>query len=69
MTRGVVVWFDPCKGYGFIKTDTREVYIHYTNIIMEGFKLLHPGDFVEFDLYESKIPGKYEAKSLIKLDK
>lgn len=52
---GFVKWFDYRKGYGFITTDDQEdVFVHFSNISMEGFKKLDMGDQVEFDLQESK---------------
>ena len=52
---GFVKWFDYRKGYGFITTDEQEeVFVHFSNIDMEGFKKLDMGDNVEFDLQESK---------------
>ncbi len=52
---GFVKWFDYRKGYGFITTDEQEeVFVHFSNIDMEGFKKLDIGDHVEFELKESK---------------
>lgn len=52
---GFVKWFDYRKGYGFITTeDEDDVFIHFSNINMEGFKKLDMGDQVEFDIQESK---------------
>lgn len=52
---GFVKWFDYRKGYGFITTDEQEeVFVHFSNIDMEGFKKLDMGDQVEFELKESK---------------
>lgn len=48
---GKVKWFDSKKGYGFILTDEgREVFVHYTGIIAEGFKALTEGQNVEFEI-------------------
>lgn len=52
---GFVKWFDNRKGYGFITTDEEEdVFVHFSNIQMEGFKKLDIGDQVEFELQDSK---------------
>ncbi len=45
MVEGVVKWFDNRKGYGFVVApegddDTRDVFVHYTKIQMDGFKKL-----------------------------
>ena len=48
---GKVKWFDSKKGYGFILTDEgREVFVHYTGIIAEGFRALTEGQNVEFEI-------------------
>ena len=48
---GKVKWFDSKKGYGFILTDEgREVFVHYTGIIAEGFRALTEGHNVEFEI-------------------
>ncbi len=52
--RGRVKWFSDSKGYGFAETEKGDVFLHYTEIITEGFKTLKPEQEVEFDLYESK---------------
>ncbi|MFW9989711.1 MAG: cold-shock protein [Candidatus Odinarchaeota archaeon] len=52
---GFVKWFDAKKGYGFISVEDQEdVFVHFSNVSMEGFKKLDMGDEVEFDLKESK---------------
>ena len=48
---GKVKWFDSKKGYGFILTgEGREIFVHYTGIIAEGFKALTEGQNVEFEI-------------------
>jgi cold shock protein len=47
---GVVKWFDPRKGFGFtVASDGRDVFIHYTVIQGEGFRVLKDGSKVIFD--------------------
>lgn len=39
------------KGYGFIVTPEREsIFVHYSNIIADGYKVLNEGDIVECDI-------------------
>ena len=48
---GKVKWFDNKKGYGFIIDENgKEVFVHYTGIVKEGFKALNEGQNVEFEL-------------------
>jgi len=53
MSNGVVKWFSPKKGYGFITLqDGQEVFVHYSAIGGEGFRSLEQGDKVEFEVTE-----------------
>jgi len=47
---GAVVSFNAGRGFGFIATDdgSDDVYVHYTNIVKDGFKTLDKGERVEF---------------------
>jgi CspA family cold shock protein len=48
---GIVKWFDPEKGYGFITSkDGADIFVHYTAIPGEGYRTLTPGEKVQFDL-------------------
>lgn len=50
MEQGTVKWFDEKKGYGFITPDNgdRDLFVHHSNILGEGFKTLHEGQKVEY---------------------
>jgi len=53
---GVVKWFSPERGYGFIVKegdDSTEYFTHYSYIIMNGYKTLKPGQAVTFKLVET----------------
>lgn len=51
MKRGTVKWFDAQKGYGFITCeDGTEVFVHYSAIAMDGFKVVTEGQEVEFEV-------------------
>jgi cold shock protein len=55
MAVGTVRWFDRRKGYGFLATDAgQDVFVHYSNIEQEGFKVLEEGDPVEFDVVKGE---------------
>ncbi len=48
-TRGTVKWFNAEKGFGFITADGgQDVFVHYSNIDMTGFRVLEEGQAVEF---------------------
>ena len=48
---GKVKWFDSKKGYGFILNEEgREIFVHYTGIVADGFKALAEGQNVEFEI-------------------
>ena len=51
---GIVKWFSPLKGYGFIKPDGggQEVFVHYSAIDGEGYRNLFEGDRVEFEVID-----------------
>jgi CspA family cold shock protein len=51
MAQGTVKWFNPEKGYGFIRQENGEdVFVHYSSIAGDGFKSLEEGQKVEFDV-------------------
>ena len=46
---GQVKWFDNAKGYGFILNESGEdVFVHYREILGEGYKTLKEGQQVEY---------------------
>lgn len=51
MSKGIVKWFNSAKGYGFITDDQgNDVFVHYTNLNMDGFRTLAEGQSVTFDV-------------------
>jgi len=52
---GIVCWFDPKKGIGFITKDdgSGDLFVHWSNVDMEGFKTLKPGQKVSYGLGEN----------------
>jgi CspA family cold shock protein len=52
-TNGTVKWFSQEKGYGFLQREGGpDVFVHYSAIQGNGFKVLYEGEEVEFDIIE-----------------
>ena len=52
---GTVKWFDAKKGFGFITRETGEdVFIHYSAIQGDGYRVLEDGQKVEFDIVQGR---------------
>jgi len=48
---GTVKWFSNEKGYGFIKrSNDEDVFVHYTDIVGDGFRSLKEGEPVDFEV-------------------
>jgi len=59
MARGQVKWFNEKKGYGFIsQEDGDDVFVHFSAIQRDGFKTLHEGDEVEFEISQDQRGAK-----------
>ncbi len=56
MERGIVTWFNASKGFGFITRDDNkgDLFVHFQNIDMDGYKTLEKGERVEFDIEHGK---------------
>ncbi len=54
MEKGIVKWFNAEKGFGFIKRENKsDIFVHFQNIKMDGYKSLNEGEKVEFDVEET----------------
>jgi CspA family cold shock protein len=51
MAIGTVKWFSDDKGFGFIAPDegTRDLFVHHTSIVSDGFRSLNEGARVEYE--------------------
>jgi CspA family cold shock protein len=56
LATGTVKWFNEAKGFGFIANDdgSGDLFVHFSNIIGDGFKTLREGEAVEFDQAEGR---------------
>ena len=56
MNTGTVKWFDTRKGYGFISDSavdgSKDYFVHFSEIQIDGFKTLEEGQKVEFEIGE-----------------
>jgi CspA family cold shock protein len=51
MATGKVKWFNDAKGYGFIEHEGEgDVFVHFSQIQLEGYKTLKTGQTVEFEM-------------------
>jgi CspA family cold shock protein len=65
MTTGTVKWFNDSKGYGFISPEgvDKDVFVHHSAIVGDGFKSLPEGAKVEFETAEGA--KGLEAKNVV----
>ena len=64
--QGTVKWFNASKGYGFIQRQTGEdVFVHFSAIMMDGYKSLNEGQSVEFEV--KKGPKGLQAENVTSL--
>ena len=53
---GKIHWFNPDKGFGFIKTKGGEhIFVHYTAIKGEGYRTVYDGQDVYYQIVRGKI--------------
>jgi CspA family cold shock protein len=66
MEQGTVKWFNAAKGFGFISRQGGEdVFVHFKEIVGEGYKSLNEGDKVEFNVTQG--PKGLQAQSVKKI--
>ncbi len=54
MEKGIVKWFNNVRGYGFLLAEesSKEVFVHFSSIVMEGYRTLRTGQPVMFETIE-----------------
>ena len=56
---GEVSWFNEQKGFGFITGDDGvEIFVHYTEIMRDGFQTLDSGERVSYEVTDEEIGPK-----------
>jgi CspA family cold shock protein len=68
MVKGKVKWFNNSKGFGFIvpESGSDDVFAHYSQIQIEGYKSLKPDDLVEFEIINGKNGKQAQNIQLVK---
>ena len=63
---GVVKWFNPTKGFGFIKPEGggQDIFVHISAVEQAGLSGLNEGQTVNFDLEQDRRSGKTSATNL-----
>ena len=65
MPEGVVKWFDPKKGYGFIDGgDGTDIFVHYSSINGDELRSLNQGDVVTFEVAKGEKGPRAESVEL-----
>lgn len=56
MKSGIVKWYNPDKGFGFISTvDDGDVFVHHTDIkVQDGKRIIEDGEEVMLEVVNSK---------------
>jgi len=64
MQKGTVKWFNPTKGYGFIKPSDsdKDVFVHISAVERAGLSTLNEGQEIEYELVSNR--GRTSAENL-----
>lgn len=65
--KGLVKWFSNDKGYGFITPESgaKDLFVHHSAIVGEGFRTLAEGDRVEFSVEQgTKGPAAVQVQKI-----
>jgi len=64
MANGIVKWFDPHKGFGFIQSEAggKDIFVHMSALAMAGWRTLREGQVISFELLIER--GRYSAGNM-----
>jgi CspA family cold shock protein len=68
MATGTVKWFNDDKGFGFVTPDDagKDLFVHHTGIVGEGFKSLADGVKVSYDAEsDAKGPRAVNVRTIV----
>lgn len=67
MATGIVKWFNPTKGYGFIQPEDggKDVFVHITALEAVGLRSLNENQRVLYELERDRRTGKESAGKLV----
>lgn len=66
MAQGVVKWFNPTKGFGFIQPNDggADVFVHISAVERAGLRTLNEGQQISYELERDRKSGKMSAGQL-----
>ena len=66
MSTGVVKWFNPTKGFGFIQPDEggSDAFVHISAVERAGFASLQEGQKLSYEVVVDRRSGKQSADQL-----
>ncbi len=66
MATGIVKWFNPTKGFGFIQPDNggQDAFVHISAVERAGMSTLNEGQKLSYEMVSDKRSGKMSADKL-----
>jgi len=50
--QGQVKWFNASKGFGFIASENKDIFVHISAVEAAGLRQLNEGDTVQFEIQD-----------------